>query len=265
MLAELGSLLRAAGRQCLLPRLHRVARDYKADGSLVTEADLLLQNHLASELARGWPDIMLLSEELDARQREAACGAAESGVWVLDPLDGTTNFASGIPCFCISLALLRDRRLELGLVYDPNRDELFAAEAGRGATLNGAPLRLSATGMSLSEVAAIVDFKRLPPALATRLVLDPPYASQRNFGSVALDWCWLAAGRGQLYLHGGMNLWDYAAGLLVFEEAGGYALSLDGTPVFHPGLEQRSAVAAVDEALFMQWRAALGAGCGIDS
>ncbi len=253
MLDELGELLRAAGRACLLPRLHRVSRSYKADGSPVTEADLAVQEYLADALAARWPYIALLSEEMDEARREQACIDRDAGVWVLDPLDGTTNFATGIPYFCISLALMRGGELCLGLVYDPNRDELFSAEAGRGASLDGAPLRLSPWAMPLRKAAAIIDFKRLTSSLATRLAVDPPYASQRSFGSVALDWCWLAAGRGQLYLHGSMNLWDYAAGLLIFTEAGGHARALDGGQVFTPRLRKRSACAAVDAELFGQW------------
>jgi len=257
VLNPLGALLRDAGRQLLLPRLNRVSRDYKADGSLVTGADLALQDHLLRELNHRWPDISLLSEEMSEAERRRALDNAAHGVWVLDPLDGTTNFASGIPYFCISVALIRHRELELGVVYDPNRDELFTAERGRGAELNGESLCLIPSDLALRQVAAIVDLKRLPSAMATHLATAPPYCSQRSFGSVALDWCWLAAGRGQLYLHGGMNLWDYAAGLLIFQESGGHASTLDGEAVFLPRLEKRSAVAAVDRHLFDAWRRGL--------
>ncbi len=259
MLNQLGALLRDAGRQLLLPRLHRVTRDYKADGSVVTEADLALQDHLLQALDTRWPGISLLSEEMPEAQRRRALDNATQGVWALDPLDGTTNFASGIPYFCISLALIRHGELELGVVYDPNRDELFTAERDGGAALNGEPLRLTPLDLPLRKAAAIVDLKRLPSAMATRLATAPPYCSQRSFGSVALDWCWLAAGRGQLYLHGSMNLWDYAAGLLVFQESGGHASTLDGEAVFLPRLEKRSAVAAVERRLFDAWRRGLAA------
>ena len=83
---------------------------------------------------------------------------------------------------------------------------------------------------------------------------NPPYQSHRSYGSVALDWCWLAAGRGQVYVHGKQNLWDYAAGSLIFSEAGGFACTLDGEPVFNASLQPRSAVLAINQHLFTLWR-----------
>jgi myo-inositol-1(or 4)-monophosphatase len=106
---------------------------------------------------------------------------------------------------------------------------------------------------------AVVDFKRLPAALAAALVASPPYSSQRYFGSGALEWAWLAAGRFQVYLHGRQKLWDYAAGALILAEAGGLAESLDGGPIYTEALQPRSAVAACDAALFEAWKAWLAA------
>ncbi len=100
----------------------------------------------------------------------------------------------------------------------------------------------------------MVDFKRLPAGLARRLISDPPYASQRNFGSSALEWAWVAAGRGHVYLHGGQKLWDFAAGSLILTEAGGFSCTLAGEPVFKSSLESRSVIAASGEALFRSWR-----------
>ncbi|MGB5259775.1 MAG: inositol monophosphatase family protein, partial [Gammaproteobacteria bacterium] len=179
-------------------------------------------------------------------------------VWCLDPLDGTGNFATGIPYYCVSLALLKSGRVELGLVYDPVRDECFTAQYAAGAWLDGEPLQVVDSGLTLGQATAVVDFKRLEPALAARLVTDIPYASQRSFGSVALDWCWLAAGRGHIYLHGRSHIWDYAAGSLIFSEAGGHSVSLDGAAVFARALVPRSAVAAVDRGLFEAWTNWLG-------
>ncbi|MDH5182088.1 MAG: inositol monophosphatase family protein, partial [Gammaproteobacteria bacterium] len=170
----------------------------------------------------------------------------------LDPLDGTSNFAAGIPYFAASLALIREGRVVLGLVYDPVRDECFSAIRGEGVWLNDAPL-LPAGNLPIQPGIGIVDFKRLPAELAARLAVSPPFKSQRSFGSVALDWCWLAAGRGHVYLHGRQNLWDYAAGNLIFEQAGGYACTLEGEPVFDLSLRPRSAVAALDQTFFTNW------------
>jgi myo-inositol-1(or 4)-monophosphatase len=181
---------------------------------------------------------------------------------VLDPLDGTSNFAAGIPCFSVSLALLRQGRCALGLVYDPLRDECFRAVRGGGAFLNGARLGPRDTARSLDRAIAAVDFKRLPPDLAAHLAARPPYASQRSFGSVALDWCWVAAGRFHIYLHGKQFLWDYAAGHLILDEAGGRSSTLAGGEVFALSVDPSSAVAGLSPALFEQWFAWLQADGG---
>jgi len=107
-------------------------------------------------------------------------------------------------------------------------------------------------GIPMAKTTACIDFKRLPPQLAARIAATPPYSSQRSIGSVALDWCWVAAGRFHLYLHGRQRLWDYAAGSLVLAEAGGYADTLDGT-LAPPTLAPRSAVCAADRGLFEEW------------
>lgn len=246
-----------AARAELLPRFAHVERQRKRDGSVLTEADTAMQSRVGEYLQQLAPDTLFLGEEMAAEQ-QAQLLAAGKPVWCLDPLDGTGNFSCGIPYYCVSLALLQAGQVELGLVYDPVRDECFSAARGAGAWLDSKPLQLVASGLALKQSTALVDFKRLEPALATRLVTDIPYASQRSFGSVALDWCWLAAGRCHVYLHGRSNIWDYAAGNLIFAEAGGHSISLDGQPVFIQALIPRSAVAAVDRGLFESWCSWLG-------
>jgi len=255
MLEALAQIVKTAAREELLPRFAGIERRFKADGSIVTEADLAMQRRLAGELAAFAPQYRLLGEEMAEDEQQALLTDGGEGLWCLDPLDGTSNFASGVPFFSVSLGLLIDRKPALGLVYDPIRDECFAARAGVGAWLNGRPLHCHPAGVSLRKGIAVVDFKRLSPALAGALVARPPYCSQRNFGSVALEWCWLAANRFQVYLHGKQQLWDYAAGVLVLAEAGGMAESLEGEPIYTPALQARSAVAACDAALFDEWRA----------
>lgn len=256
-IAALQAIIVAAAREELLPRFNRVARNRKADGSIVTEADLAMQERVAQALQAQWPDTVFLGEEMPAQQQQRLI-ESEQPVWCLDPLDGTSNFASGIPYFCVALALFSGGRVQLGLVYDPLRDECFTAVAGQGARLNNEHLRLAASGLTLPQATAMVDFKRLAPQLATRLVQQMPYASQRSFGSVALDWCWLACARSHVYLHGRSRVWDYAAGQLIFEQSGGYSCSLDGEPVFTQSLAPRSSVAAVDRPLFEAWTRWLG-------
>lgn len=266
-LAELSELVRAIAQTELLPRFaahegaagagHRgVERFVKGDGSVVTAADHAMQERLRAELARRWPQYALLGEEMSTGTHESLIPLAHDGLWCLDPLDGTTNYAAGVPFFGVSLALLQADGPVLGLVYDPLRDECFSAQRGRGAWRNGAPLRVTTTAPAeLRRCLAVVDFKRLPRPLAAALGSTPPYGSQRNFGACSLEWCWLAAGRFHLYLHGGQKLWDYAAGSLIAAEAGIPAATLDGEPVFAFGLTSRSVVAAMDPGSFERWAA----------
>jgi len=256
-LDELQNIVIPAAREELLPRFAAVARRHKADGSILTEADLAVQARIAARLREYWPETLFIGEEMAQAEQQALITSSQP-VWCLDPLDGTSNFATGIPYFCVSLALLQAGAVQLGVVYDPVRDECFAADAEQGARLNGDALAVAAAGLSLRRATALVDFKRLDTSLATRLVTDTPYASQRSFGSVALDWCWLAAGRGHVYLHGRSNVWDYAAGHFIFLTAGGHASTLQGEPVFTQALTPRSSVAAVDRPLFDAWAAWLG-------
>lgn len=227
----------------------------KSDGSLVTEADLAMQQALADALRSRWPAVTLIAEEMDAGTRDAALQQAGGDFWCVDPLDGTSNFTAGIPYFAVSVARIQDGQPSMGVVYDPNRRETFSATRGQGAWLNGERLTPGRSPAGLGECVALIDLKRLPQDLAARLASTPPYRSQRSFGAVALDWCWLAAGRGHLYLHGRQNLWDYAAGYLVLVESGGHALTLEGEDVFRASLTPRSAAAARDAALFERWKA----------
>lgn len=242
----------------VLSGMGTAAQREKADGSLVTEVDEALQAALTEALSQRWPEYPLLGEEMSPDEQRRLLAEHGEGVWCLDPLDGTTNFASGLPFYSVSLALLVEGRAVLGAVYDPQRRECFSAAVGEGAWLDGQRLSLGESGSSLRDCIGVVDFKRLDKSLAARLAQSGPYRSQRNLGSCALEWCWLAAGRAQLYLHGGMKLWDYAAGSLILSEAGGHSCTLDGEAVEVAEVVPRSVVAAVDGGLFRQWREWLG-------
>lgn len=259
-LDTLSALLRAASRAEILPRFRTTAGTAKADGSLVTDADLGVQHRLTEALAEHWPEVALLGEEMDAAHQQRLLDAG-GPLWCLDPLDGTSNFTCGFPGFCISLALLRDGRTELALVLDPLRDECFTAARGQGAYLDGAPLVPYAPGPALGDCVAVVDFKRIPPARVAPLFRKGGFRSQRNLGAVALEWCWLAAGRFQLYLHGGQKLWDHAAGRLIAQEAGCacalYRPHADA-PTDGLALGKHLALAAADEALLARWRDFVG-------
>lgn len=212
-----------------------------------------MQSRLQHDLAGLFPAYDLLGEEMSRAQQQARLARADRGLWILDPLDGTSNFTVGIPYFAVSLALVINGCVELGIVYDPVRRECFHAVRGQGAWLNTGLLGERRPLTPLAKGIGLVDYKRLPAELALRFVEAPPYSSQRSFGSVALDFCWLAAGRGHVYLHGRHNLWDYAAGLLILREAGGHAVTLDGDRDPPLSLEPRSTAAALDAGIFRDW------------
>lgn len=262
-LQELASIVRVIADRELPPRFAAASTTRKPDGSLLTEADLVMQEALAEALTQRWPDIEVLGEEMEEATQQRALQHEDTGVWCIDPLDGTNNFAAGVPYYAVSVALLRKHAIEAGVVYDPSRQECFAAARGHGAWLNGKRLEQRPPRAPLSRGLALVDLKRLPQRLASRLAAEPPYNSQRSFGAVALDWCWLAAGRCHVYLHGQQKLWDYAAGCLILQEAGGQAVTLEGDPVFVPSLTPRSAAAALDPAIFRQWIDWLRIGSGV--
>ncbi len=252
-LDRLSDIVRRAAREELLPRFTRVIQELKADGSILTEADLAIDARLRAELLQTWPDIAFLSEEMAATEQRTLLNNPAQPLWCLDPLDGTSNFAAGIPFFAVSLAMICAGLVEIGLIYDPIRDECFTSQRDTGAWLNGARLRAAPITLPLKQCIALIDLKRLAPALRQRLVETPPYYSQRNFGSCALEWAWLAAGRGHLYLHGGQKLWDYAAGTRILTEAGGGSCTLEDEAVFVARLQARSAVASPDPALAQVW------------
>lgn len=259
---RIGELIRTLAAQELLPRFTAVTADRKPDGSLITAADLAMQRRLQESLADGWPGIALLGEEMPADRQRALLESAGAALWCLDPLDGTSNFASGIPFFGVSLALLVDGVVQAAWVYDPVRDECFSALRGAGAQLNGSELKPRHSASRVADAMAIVDIKRLPPALIGAIAQRAPFRSQRSFGSVALDWCWIASGRCQVYLHGGQKLWDYAAGQLILREsgaAGGILSAYDGDWSQQPTLQPRIAIAAASAPLLAEWRDWIGA------
>jgi len=225
----------------------------KHDGSIVTQIDVSIQRKLKQALEARWPQFGFVGEEMHYDEQDAVIRHASEGYWVLDPLDGTTNFASGFLFYGVSLALVIDGQPELAVTFDPIRNECFSAVRGQGAYLNGRRSSCFA-GTPLSDCVANIDYKRLTEDLAAQLVRCPPYRSQRNLGSSVLEWCWLATGRFQLYLHGGQKLWDFAAGYLILLESGGQATSLSGQPLDCGKLRKRAIVAAINSKLLSQWQ-----------
>lgn len=239
----------------LLPRFREAshARIAKPDGSFSTEADHAAQSALAARLA-AIADVPIVGEEMKHDAQVTAWARGSDGVWVIDPVDGTTNFASGIPYFAVSVAFMQGGRSRLGVIHNPVTGELYRAESGAGAWLGNERLPLRRTTLDLHEAVAAIEEKRLPRMLALRAVEAPPFHSMRNFGAGVLHWCELAAGRMDVFLNGGQELWDYAAGYLMLAEAGGFMCMIGDDDFFAGEGLRRSVVAARTARLFEQWK-----------
>lgn len=237
----------------IMPRYLKVAHRHKNDGSLCTDADIATQAALTKKL-QAICNVPVLGEEMTEAEQRAIWQAGGTGLWCVDPIDGTSNFVHGLSYFAVSVALMREGKSVLGVVYDPVADEMFAAELGKGAYLNDERLFGRVTTNIMSHALVSVDLKRLDTQLAATLANQLPCASQRNFGASALDWCYTAAGRYDLYLHGGQKLWDYAAGILILSEAGGYACCIEDEDFVIDNVWQRSVIAARSATLFDEWK-----------
>ena len=195
-----------------------------------------------------------MAEEMHAREQHAIF---ERGgrFWCVDPLDGTANFSAGIPFFAVSVALMDGPRPLFGTVYDPIADEAFFAVAGGGAWLNHRPLVVPARAPPLERAVAEVSLRREVAWLRGPLKRRKPYARRTTSGSSALSWCHLAAARTDVMLHGGQQMWDYAAGALILEEAGGRLSALDQDDFWAGPAWSRSVIAARSQPLLDEWRA----------
>jgi myo-inositol-1(or 4)-monophosphatase len=261
MLDRVIELARGVGDNVVMPHYLKVARQRKHDGTALTEADLAAQAALEVGL-KAILDCPVVGEEMTAAQQQQNWGTGEGGIWCVDPVDGTSNFVAGLPQFAVCIAYLEHGRPLIGVVYAPALNELFYAQKGQGAYLvNGVGrIQLPETrftgneAMHLREAIAEIDFKRLPRPLVAAIAAEPPYQAQRNFGSAALDWCYLAAGRFDVYLHGGQKLWDYAAACLILEEAGGSMCTLESEDFWDGGIWHKSVIAASGGELFREWR-----------
>lgn len=199
----------------------------KGPADFVSEADRRAEEILRRELGKARPGFSMLLEEAGA-----VGDAASANRWIVDPLDGTTNFLHGIPHFAISIAHEEDGELVAGMVYDPLRDESFWAARGAGAFLNNHRLRVSARkDMGDAILATGVPVGNRPGKAETLATLEPVMARTaglRRFGSASLDLAYVAAGRYDAYWEFGLSPWDVAAGILLIREAGGFVSELDG-------------------------------------
>jgi myo-inositol-1(or 4)-monophosphatase len=221
---------REAG-QILLDKFGRkINVSKKGDINLVTEADLASEKFIIERIKSHYPKHSILAEESG---EAIVVGGNSQWKWIIDPLDGTTNFAHGYPCFCVTLALEHEEKIVVGVTYDPTRDEMFSAEKGNGASLNGRQIRVSDTE-NLSEALIVTgfpyDFKQ--KVNFARHLTEFLYQARgvRRDGSAAIDMAYVACGRFDGFWEEGLNPWDVAAGFLLIEEAGGRVTFYDDSP-----------------------------------
>ncbi len=199
----------------------------KGPGNFVSAADHRAESILREELAKARPGYGFLGEE-----GGLVVGTDQTHTWIVDPLDGTTNFLHGIPQFCVSIGLERQGTMVAGVIYDPIADELFTAERGKGAFLNDQRLRVAAR-RALSEAVFACGLPHrgrgdLALFRSEFAAVQDKVAGLRRFGSAALDLAWVAAGRVDGYWERDISPWDIAAGLLLVREAGGFVSDVHG-------------------------------------
>ena len=219
-------LAREAG-SLLMSHFGKVAIEYKGDADLVTKADRASEKLIVEQIRRRWPDHDLIGEEGSRNE------TGSDYRWYVDPLDGTTNFAHGYPVFCVSLALEYRHERIAGVIFDPNRNEMFAAAKASGATLNGDRILVSKTAR-LQESLVATGFpshkRHKNPNIHFYHQLTLRSHGVRRAGSAALDLCYVACGRYDAFWEFNLNPWDTAAGVLIVEEAGGKVTNFSGSP-----------------------------------
>jgi myo-inositol-1(or 4)-monophosphatase len=250
----MSEIARQAGTLLMGHFRRTVKIEYKGDVDLVTVADRQSEALILSRIREQWPSHDVVGEEGSRIQ------TGSDYLWYIDPLDGTTNFAHGFPVFCVSLALEHKGRRIAGLVYDPTRDEMFAAELGRGAYLNDNRIRVSKIG-NLAESLLATGFpshkRHKNPNIFFYHQITLRTHGVRRAGSAALDLCSVAAGRVDGFWEFNLNPWDTAAGVLIAEEAGGRVSRFDGTPFQIDSRETLASNGLVHEALLAEFDAIL--------
>ncbi len=230
LIQEAGSIARSAGELILTLSSQERQISYKSARDMVTEVDQASENHIVSEINRLYPDHEILAEEGSGNS------STQSGYkWIIDPLDGTTNFVHGFPIFAVSIGILFEDELFVAAVYDPNRLELFTAGKDRGAYLNGVKISVSrtkelgkallATGFSYFND----DYFKLNMELWASIYGKTQ--GLRRAGAAAIDLAWLACGRLDGLWEFSLKPWDIAAGALLVTEAGGLVSGPQGEPL----------------------------------
>jgi myo-inositol-1(or 4)-monophosphatase len=234
-------MLHSAVLNVMIKAAHRAGRSLKRDlgeveqlqvslkgpRNFVTAADKRAEEIVREELAKARPDYGFLGEEGGTHE-----GSDKTHRWIVDPLDGTTNFLHGIPHFAVSIALERNGTIVAGLVYNPANDDLFVAERGKGAFLNDQRIRVAGRQRLAEAVVAcgLPHYGRGDLRISRYEIagVQEKFAGLRRYGSATLDLAWIAAGRLDAYWERDLSPWDMAAGLLLVREAGGFASDLDG-------------------------------------
>ena len=203
--------------------------DKKGTIDLVTEVDVAIERSFRAMIAGRFPDHAVLGEEMGG-----SAAPPPGPCWVFDPIDGTTNFAHGLPIFCASLALEVDGVAQVAAVYDPTRRELFTAERGSGAFLNGRRLRVS-DAATLVDAVLVTGFpydvhQRVDEIVGLFAAFVGQARAVRRLGSAAIDLCYVAAGRMDGFWESDLKAWDIAGGALIVEQAGGRVTSMSGEP-----------------------------------
>jgi myo-inositol-1(or 4)-monophosphatase len=250
VIAPAAQIAREAGA-LLMDYFHRkVTVEYKGEADLVTVADRKSEALIRQRLREHWPSHDILGEE---------GGLQDTGSdyrWYVDPLDGTTNFAHGFPVFCVSMALEYKGQRIAGVIYDPTRDELFAAEQGSGAYLNQQRIRVSKTA-NLAESLIATGFpshkRHKNPNIFFYHQITLRSHGVRRAGSAALDLCCVACGRFDGFWEFNLNPWDTAAGVLIVEEAGGKITNFHGGPFELSSRETLASNSLIHEALLLEF------------
>jgi len=226
---------RLAGRIQLQGMNSHLEIDHKGRYDLVTDVDRRSERAIIATLGEAFPDVGILAEE------DSPTAPGSNEMWIVDPLDGTTNYASGYPAFCVSIALRVASEIVLAVVYEPVRDELFEAVAGQGARLNGSAIRVSETReLSESLLATGFPYDRCeqPETNLDRFcAMTMRTRGVRRGGSAALDLCYTACGRLDGYWEIRLNPWDVSAGALIVQEAGGQITGLAGDSYDWSGMD----------------------------
>ena len=254
MVSPVIQLMQDIAARELMPRFKHVTVEKKHDGSIVTEADRMVEAALAEALPHIF-DCPVLGEEMAEGAQKEIWREAD-WCWCVDPLDGTANFASGKRYFGMSVALMHGRKSVFGVVLDPNSGEVFHALQHAGAFLDGKRLKpLPAKHLADAHV-EVGRYKRLG-RLGTALVAHKPFRKVTMSGASVLQWSHMACGRVDAFLHAGEQPWDYAAGALILEEAGGRIASLQHDDYWredYPNEWSKSVIAARHPALFDEWK-----------